>query len=34
MPREAVLLGAAERVLPLDAIGPTLAALAGVRAGG
>jgi len=27
MPREAVLLGAAERVLPLSAIGPTLAAL-------
>ena len=26
MPREAVLLGAAERVLPLDAIGPALAA--------
>lgn len=28
MPREAVVLGAAERVLPLDAIGPALAALA------
>jgi two-component system chemotaxis response regulator CheB len=26
MPREAVLLGAAERVLPLDAIGPAMAA--------
>jgi two-component system chemotaxis response regulator CheB len=29
MPREAALLGAAERVLPLDMIGPSLAALAG-----
>ena len=28
MPREAVLLGAAERVLPVDEIGPVLAALA------
>lgn len=31
MPREAVLLGAAESVLPLGAIGPTLAALASFR---
>ncbi|TAK22095.1 MAG: chemotaxis-specific protein-glutamate methyltransferase CheB [Chloroflexota bacterium] len=30
MPREAVLLGAAQRVLPLGEIGPTLASLAGV----
>jgi two-component system chemotaxis response regulator CheB len=28
MPREAVLLGAAERILPLDEIGPAIAALA------
>jgi two-component system chemotaxis response regulator CheB len=28
MPREAILLGAADRVLPLDQIGPTLTALA------
>ena len=28
MPREAALLGAAERVLPLHAIGPAVAALA------
>jgi len=32
MPREAVLLGAAERVLPLDEIGPALAAL--INSGG
>jgi two-component system chemotaxis response regulator CheB len=32
MPREAVLLGAAERVLPLAEIGPALTALAGARA--
>jgi two-component system chemotaxis response regulator CheB len=31
MPREAVLLGAAERVLPLRQIGPALAGLAGLR---
>lgn len=31
MPREAVLLGAAERVLPLSEIGPALGALAGFR---
>lgn len=29
MPREAVLLGAAESILPLGAIGPALAAVAG-----
>ncbi len=31
MPREAALLGAAERVLPLGQIGPALAGLAGLR---
>jgi two-component system, chemotaxis family, protein-glutamate methylesterase/glutaminase len=31
MPREAILLGAAERVLPLDEIGPALVELAGLR---
>jgi two-component system chemotaxis response regulator CheB len=31
MPREAAILGAAERVLPLDMIGPTIAALAAGR---
>jgi two-component system, chemotaxis family, protein-glutamate methylesterase/glutaminase len=31
MPREAVLLGAAERVLPLRQIGPALAGLSGLR---
>jgi two-component system chemotaxis response regulator CheB len=35
MPREAALLGAAERVLPLDAIGPAMAdTLASVKKGG
>jgi two-component system chemotaxis response regulator CheB len=34
MPREAVLLGAAERVLPLGSIGPLLATLALARVGG
>ena len=34
MPREAVLLGAAERVLPLAEIGPAIAALRGPRNGG
>ncbi|HEX4339658.1 MAG TPA: chemotaxis-specific protein-glutamate methyltransferase CheB [Polyangiaceae bacterium] len=33
MPREAALLGGAERVLPLDAIGPALTQLAGVNGG-
>lgn len=33
MPREAAILGAAEQVLPIDAIGPALAELAGVRGG-
>ena len=32
MPREAVLLGAVDRVLPLHEIGPALAALASARA--
>ena len=31
MPREAALLGAAERILPLDEIGRTIAGLLGVR---
>jgi chemotaxis response regulator CheB len=34
MPREAVLLGAVDRVLPLDAIGPAVAQLVGGRVGG
>jgi two-component system chemotaxis response regulator CheB len=33
MPREAVILGAAERVLPLGAIGPAIAAAAPRRGG-
>ncbi len=33
MPREAAILGAAEQVLPLDAIGPALAELVSVRGG-
>jgi two-component system chemotaxis response regulator CheB len=33
MPREAVMLGAVDRVLPLDQIGPTLATLGGQRGG-
>ena len=34
MPREAALLGAAQRILPLGEIGPALAALAGQPPGG
>jgi hypothetical protein len=33
MPREAALLGAATHVLPLEAIGPTLASRIGVQVG-
>ena len=33
MPREALLLGAAQRILPLDEIGPALASLAGSSPG-
>jgi two-component system chemotaxis response regulator CheB len=33
MPREAVLLGAAEQVLPIGAIGPAIGQLAGQRGG-
>jgi two-component system chemotaxis response regulator CheB len=34
MPREAALLGAAERIIPLEEIGQTVAALLGFRSGG
>jgi two-component system chemotaxis response regulator CheB len=34
MPREAILLGAAEQVLPLERIAPAIAALAGLRRSG
>jgi two-component system chemotaxis response regulator CheB len=34
MPGEAVRLGAVERILPLDEIGPTLALLPGSKLGG
>jgi len=33
MPREAILLGAVEQVLPLDQIAPRLGVLAGAAAG-